>query len=98
MRAFAERCHERGAVIVYSCPPQPPDYLAQERPTLEVNLSQLKEIRYLELIDRPEAQVYPRDQFFDSIYHLTMEGTTERTERLIRSLRKYLPERGAQRF
>ena len=98
LRVFADCCRQRGAVVVYSCPPHPPDYLAQERPTLEAILNQLKEIRYLERIDRPEDQVYPRDQFFDSIYHLTREGTTERTERLIRSLRKYLPELGAPRF
>lgn len=91
LKSFAQHCHDVGAVVVYSFPPRPSQAWKQEAPTMNVVLAQLKEVPILDVIDRPEDQIYARDQFFDSEYHLQLQAAAQRTERLIRSLQKYIP-------
>lgn len=43
------------------------------------------------LLEDASAEIRPRDEFFDSIYHLTYEAMQTHTERLARLLQPYLP-------
>jgi hypothetical protein len=43
------------------------------------------------LLEQPSSEIRPRDDFYDTVYHLTFEGMQAHTERLARLLRDFLP-------
>jgi len=94
LRAFVNHCQSRGARVVYSCPPVPGENLEAALLTIRPILEELEEVPGLTVIDQPEDQTYPINQFYDSTYHLTAEGSLERSRRLIRALRRYLSTPG----
>jgi hypothetical protein len=52
------------------------------------NWRELSAIAGLELLDTPEDQTYALNQFYDTGYHLTESAATERTRRIIQSLKQ----------
>ncbi|MDR2796803.1 MAG: hypothetical protein LBB80_00485, partial [Treponema sp.] len=38
------------------------------------------------VISRPETYCFPRDWFYDTVYHLNKEGRQQRTEALLRDM------------
>lgn len=93
LRRFAEKCAKEGAVFTFSCPPQPPEILNTERKTVAAILQVLQTVPGLKILDSPDDQAYALPLFFDTGYHLMREGTSQRTAKLIGSLRRIESER-----
>ena len=89
---FVRTCQERGALCFFSCPPHPLSLVTPVPAILEKNLETLREVPGLVLIDSPQEQGYERELFYDSTYHLTEAGATQRTEKLVRALKSALQE------
>ena len=92
MEHFAKLCRDRGALCFYSCPPHPDLLLAPIREKIEANLTELKKIPHLVVLDHPLDHSYPEDLFYDSAYHLGEEGAEQRTRKVAEALRPFLSE------
>ena len=87
LQEFADHCAKAGAQCFFSWPPQPPDFLQTEISSVKEIGRKLESVKNLKILDSPEEQIYPPEQFYDTLYHLTREGALRRSrflaERLI---------------
>jgi hypothetical protein len=88
---FVRLCQARGARCVFTFPPQPQGLLDPWGAVVQHNCQELSEIPGLDILDRPEDEIYPLSQFYDTGYHLTGTAATERTRRIIQALRLRIP-------
>lgn len=88
IRGFVDRNARRGIQTVFTFPPKPTGVMRRESALALRLAGALRQIPGLVLLDTPEDQAYPPEQFFDTANHLTAEGTTRRTTRVIESLRR----------
>ena len=87
---FARSCVEKGARVFFSYPCVPADYLEAARNNVRLIESSLKSSPGLIILGRPEDYVFARPLFYNSVYHLTMEGARERTVLIESRLREKL--------
>ncbi len=93
LNRFATSAEQRGARVFYSHPPYEQRSFAQNRAAIE-RLDQLLRARLkIPRLDAVEEMVFPTDHFFDTEYHLNLEGKLIRSERVAASLAKALAEK-----
>jgi hypothetical protein len=97
LERFARDCHRRGILFAFTFPPQPPQSLRHYREVVSQIATALRAIPYLVVLDSPQVQSYDPTLFFDTGYHLTEPGATQRTDRLIAALKAVLENPGLAR-
>jgi hypothetical protein len=85
---FARRCQARGARCFYTCPPHPRAVLQPRVAIVEANIAILEAIPGLEVLDHSSDHLYEPGLFYDTGYHLTEAGARQRTETIIRELKR----------
>jgi hypothetical protein len=83
LRNFSGHCAKAGAKCVFTCPPQPPDLLETNLADVQRIIRKVKTLQDLIVVDSPEEQIYPLEQFYDTQYHLTREGAVRRSRLLV---------------
>ncbi len=86
LASFAGRARAAGASLVVVVPPIPADDYDSQRASVAALWRRVGEATGAEVLLVRKA--FPRDQFFDSVYHLTKEGRGERTRALLAALRR----------
>ncbi len=86
---------ERGARCFFSFPPNPigsyaKEYVAAETKVFEQKLSDMLDNRYCVVISQMMDYCFPTEYFYDSTYHMTLEGAVVRTEQLLADLAPYM--------
>lgn len=89
---------EQGALCCFTFPANPAGDVAADTMDAQLEpffskLSQLLDSRYVTIISRMSDCFIPGFVFYDSPYHMTLEGADIRTERLISDLTVYLEDR-----
>lgn len=79
---FCDRCESAGATVCFSFAPIDEERFEQSRETLASLESTLRSGLHAEIIDTPSENVFSRDEFFDSYYHLTEVAARRRSDRL----------------
>lgn len=87
IRNFVERSERKGTHVVFSFAPKPSGVMQREKHFALQLVEALRSIPGLPLLDTPEEQTYPPNQFYDTANHLTAEGAAARTTKVIDSLR-----------
>ncbi len=83
---FAHKATKKGALVVFSFPPLATRYFDANSATIEQYEAAIKTIPFLVVLDKPSDHRYDESLFFDTEYHLSMEGKEERTRRLLSKL------------
>jgi hypothetical protein len=87
---FAERARERGVRVVLSPPPLPEGDVALEGARVEEMWSSFARATGLRVLPTPRA--LPLSLFFDTRYHLLLEGKRRRTQALLAALKQDRPD------
>ena len=87
LELFVRQAEAQGAVVAWFFPPLLEEYLDQRPHVLAQITERLWAIDGLIVLDSAEDNRHPRDDFFDTRYHLRYEAAAERTKRLIEALR-----------
>lgn len=77
LNLFAERVASRGARAAFSLAPVPEDDRPRQEQRLQAFVALLRRDLQMPLLDTP--LFYPRDEFFDTAFHLTAHGRRQRT-------------------
>jgi hypothetical protein len=91
IRDFVQRSQKRGIRVAYTFPPKPIATLHRDAGLAEQVAAALRQIPDLILLDSPQDQAYPADQFFDTANHLTSAGATARTAKVSAALLHVVP-------
>ena len=91
IEAFARLCSKRGALFVFTCPPQPSEYYERHFVMTRSAMDFLRSVPDLLVLDAPEDHLYDLSLFYDTYHHLTRDGADLRTTKLIHELRRILP-------
>lgn len=86
-------CDDHDVVLV-AVPPATldfPDYHTNQSGAGQALYREAYRLAGIPLLEEPSAEIRPRDEFYDTVYHLTYEGMQAHTERLARLLLDYLP-------
>lgn len=86
LNEFGEECRRRGVQVFYSFPPIPPGMLEKLGPEIRAIAAELQRRLQFKLLDTPEEEIFPLEEFYDSVYHLTTDGSEKRTRQLVRKL------------
>jgi len=79
LNTFARECSSRGGIAVWSFPAIPDSTYAMNRDVIENLHERLREELELEIINVPEEMTLPFGMFYDTGYHLTLEGAEIRS-------------------
>ncbi|KKM81233.1 hypothetical protein LCGC14_1331890 [marine sediment metagenome] len=93
LNAFGATCRRKGARVVLVCPPYVREHLAQRnslRRSAEWVNVQLRNRLDFAVLDTPMEAAQPREDFFDTPYHLSGAGAQKRSHRLAGLLKDYL--------
>jgi hypothetical protein len=90
LQEFADHCAKAGARCFFTWPPQPPDLLRTDISSVKEIGRKLESMKNLRILDSPEEQIYPPEQFYDNGYHLTREGALRRSRLLAERLSGFL--------
>jgi len=89
LNSFARECSSRGGTAVWSFPAIPDSTYALNHDVIEYLHERLSDDLEMEIINVPKEMVLPFGMFYDTGYHLTLEGATIRSgilgEGLLRS-------------
>lgn len=90
LRESVERMHARGVKVVISFPPMAINPNTSTPAFREKVLAIAKKLRASgrPVIDEPTDYFFAQEDFFDSPYHLNCWAKSERTERLVQSMRR----------
>ncbi len=91
--SFIEWAHAHQVTVLATFPNlirQPEYSLPPARRTIKT-ITRFYQSHNVPVIGTADEVMLPRDQFYDTMYHLTYEAGLARTERLIPELRPYLP-------
>ncbi len=91
LRDFTARCTRRQASVLLAYPALPEPYYAHQRESFDRIDADLRAAHVLPIVNHPAEMAYPTTNFFDTVYHLTRDGTRARTADLIGRLRPLLP-------
>ena len=88
---LAKELTERGAECLFSFPPQPNDgftldYIRSQTASFNAKLKASLDSNYCTIISSSADYYFDKYLFFDSKYHLTLEGAVLRTEQLLQDL------------
>ncbi|MDR2796926.1 MAG: hypothetical protein LBB80_01115, partial [Treponema sp.] len=75
---FVEACEEQGIRVILSYPSYEEASFAASAELIRTLDQTLRE--QIPVISRPETYCFPRDWFYDTVYHLNKEGRQQRTE------------------
>ncbi len=87
---FIELIEKKGAKVYFSFPPVAESQFKQNLATIEDLHQQYKTGLKTEIINEPIDSVYPDSCFYDTIYHLRTPYHTKHTDKVMKSLEKYL--------
>ena len=83
LNEFAELCERRGVLVCYFHPAVPEVIFERwRRPILRIHETLGTKLR-IAVLNNPGEMAFPISQFFDTQYHLTLDGTRRRTNLLI---------------
>jgi hypothetical protein len=83
-----EEFQARGIRILFSYPSYEAESFDRSQGLIAELDGLLRENEHIQVISRPEDYRFPRDLFYDSVYHLNAEGRRLRTETLRRDLER----------
>jgi hypothetical protein len=87
LNRFHDACRRRGAQVFYSHPPYQRKSFERNRDSILKLDAFLREQMQIPMLDSVEELVFPNDWFFDTEYHLTLEGKLQRTAFVAQRLR-----------
>lgn len=89
LNGYNNFCINRGAVVLFSYPPIPDYIMSDINNFLKINTlaARLSEELDLVILNDPLSMTFESNRFFDTAYHLTWEGSIERTKRLIQEIK-----------
>ncbi len=90
LRDFIRHAHSEGAMVVYSYPPHPRPRLVRSAAALAVYEAALQGCEGMVMLDRPLDRALPWEMFFDTFYHLNIDGMVQHTEDVIALLKPRL--------
>ncbi|MGE9297242.1 MAG: hypothetical protein ACQKBV_13245 [Puniceicoccales bacterium] len=82
----------RGAKVLFAYPPITETSYEDNREALDLLDQTLRTRLDFPVINRPDEMFFPRDQFYDTAYHLKEPSVYDRSDRLVESLRPYLTD------
>ena len=83
---FNDDCKRIGVRVFYSFPPVPPELFEKHAAVIQEIAAELRSRLQFPILDTPEEMSFPIEKFYDGVYHLTAEGSKERTNQLINEL------------
>jgi hypothetical protein len=86
LNEFNDECRKKGVRVFYSFPPVPQELFERHGPIIQEIAADLQRRLRFTILDTPAAMTFPLDNFYDSVYHLTGDGSTKRTNQLIKEL------------
>lgn len=87
LNQFKAWCDQHNVIVVYSYPIVPTEYFNQNRGVIDEIRASVSGLSF-PAIDSPEEMTLPKENFFDTPYHLTKTGTEQRTARLLMRLKE----------
>ena len=90
---FADAARQRGARVFYSHPPYEQRSYEKHRAAIHQLDELLRARLHIPRLDAVEDMVFPTDHFFDTEYHLNLEGKLKRSERVAANLARALAEK-----
>jgi hypothetical protein len=88
--SFAARNRERGVRVFYAYPPIARTFHQEETFWLDTTAEAIGDGLDMPILNRFEDQIYSDSLFYDSGYHLTLEGKRRRSESLLAALFEHL--------
>ncbi len=73
----------RGASVYFFYPPVPEKLHEEQKTQIEMIDVSLRDRMTIPILNSPSEMAYPEEMFHDTIYHLTWEGTVQRTQQII---------------
>lgn len=86
LNEFKDECQQQGVQVFYSFPPIPQEILERHGPVIREVATELQRRLQFTILNTPEELTFPLENFFDGVYHLTAEGSEQRTNQLIDKL------------
>ena len=83
LNAFIQRCADRDVRVIHTYPPIPQPAYDGAPHALATFDRRLRKILDCPMPQHPGDMVFPRNQFYNTSYHLTGAGVPERTQRMI---------------
>ncbi len=84
---FIEKAHSKGCIIYFTYPAYPTVAYKQNKGAIDELAVQFKQRLKCPVLGTPQMALLPKSYFFDTMYHLTKEGTQQRTQLLAHLLR-----------
>lgn len=88
---FVSVCRAHGATVCFQLPPIPQDSFDRNRETIARIHAAVRQIPGLVMLNDPTQVPYPKELFFDTVFHLRKDGCERRTQELIGALTKINP-------
>ena len=88
---FHEACQERGAKVFLFWPAIPERCFDADETKIRQIVDTVTADCTIPQLNKPEEMLYPEDDFFNTVYHLTAEGARRRTKLLIDRVSAALP-------
>jgi hypothetical protein len=92
LNRFHDACRQRGVRVFYSHPPYQQRAFTLNQDAVRAVDDFLIQRLAIPRLDRVEEMVFPDDDFFDTEYHLNLEGKRKRSERVAASLARALKD------
>lgn len=86
LNRFNAHCRDKGAFVLFCYPPLPQDVFDNSRESIAKLARMLKRSLDIPILHEPNEVAYPRDFFYDTVYHLTRTGTQQRSNLLLTCL------------
>lgn len=83
LNAFAAECRDRGVDVVFFYPPTPLEEAPARGDVHERIAAMLSQRADFKVLNRPGEMYYPANLFYDTGYHVTLEGKERRTALII---------------
>lgn len=101
LREFNQRMRAKGVRVLFSYPPVAQQYFTRHSAAISAIHAGLSADAQVFAPTAPSEFVYPEEQFFDTVYHVTRRGREARTRRLLQDIQLLLksapPASGLQR-
>jgi hypothetical protein len=90
LNEFAAKCRARGADVVLAYPAYPECLFQRNKVPIQRIAEELQRSLRFRIINEPEQAVAPAGYFFDTYYHLNLDGVEWRSSHLIKRLQAAL--------
>lgn len=92
LNEFAEKAEKRGVTVFYSYAPLLQHVFEYNEAAIALIWQELEAGATFKILDRPEDLAWTGDYFFDTEYHLSLEGKQARADHIARRLTEHIAE------